>query len=1123
MKNNIVKIRTYTSSGTGILYPCKYSAIERVYSAYLVFTCAHIFEEQLSSLPNDGADIKRWVDLGIYDDLGNLVEESDIKEIRYHIPQNFEDSMCDIAVLLVQIKKSIRITLETKIYQNELKNREILYVEGFPRVMLNDDINQKIQLEGMYKELFSKNSVVGMYQIKDDYHWYNDYQDLKLMEGFSGSPVYIEKNDEVYLLGMNQSVANIDKGENPFKMVYYLKMKYIVDCLRQSDCIVFRANRDGSLDIEWMIDQVQNGKEINMLILGGSGAGKSTFTKSFAYHSKKLNTTGDGQTTRANVFYRFSISPKQSRVRVKFFSKSDFIDSMLKQLMVRKWVCFLEDIVGIDGMKMDNMGYAFIKNIYPFFRYLKKRSVTTKNEQYNELRKEIRNQADNIEDKISVVLLESPDTMQKSFDKYMEQISDCYNVVFAFLGKYIPIKYWRYFDINVWEEELKKGKHMREQDDRILQIVYEASDEGISWKTYLEKLGENLFIKYFDLNKSCNSIDIFNDKKYVQLCYSMLHLEGYFDIKEVAFLNAQETESWKKLMDADSSERRKLVYSIEKENDEERENNKERMSKINRDISKTCKYLYGCIYDSFKKYIIEDEIELDLTEGDNDKTQEIVEKCFQPTSKGSLTIFTRSIVVEDKISNQYAWILKRLNIKQLNILDSCGLDHVKNNKDDSIKIKNVITEYREAIQGNDEAELEDQFAVLFLKKLDSGKPDELRNIIPTVVNAVPKAPIYCVFTGIDYLYEKRDFCIKDLNWNEANLKKVPKVVKYLLLDEESYERKEREKKIDEKAENLFSGTSISSLRKHNLYLVLKNNLIPFCGNEKLVHENYDFYEANQKYVEKLLTSILIDEVGSMEIVSIDGLKLDEKKSYISDIVRLIFEKATKVDWDKIHHMIKRADYNRLSKEDEPEYGYYSFVANVRLKWYQLFLDAYDEVISKEPIVRDFIRQFPDKEQAAIEGILLQMGERYLFGKPEVFNQKEESNQQTEFRMELNTLYEEGELVESDKEKKHDYAEIKKYLEEKTNFIERYDKLGKSERFVEIFIDAFKKQANDNNSVKAEGLIKINEEFCNAIHNLEILFETKYGNDELLYTALKEYAKRKINNKKCIDEKNSIGV
>ena len=107
----------------------------------MVFTCAHIFEEQLSSLPNDGVDIKRWVDLGFYDDLGILVVESDIKEIRYHIPQNLEDSMCDIAVLLVQIKTTIRITLETKIYQNELKNRELLYVEGFPRVMMNDDIN----------------------------------------------------------------------------------------------------------------------------------------------------------------------------------------------------------------------------------------------------------------------------------------------------------------------------------------------------------------------------------------------------------------------------------------------------------------------------------------------------------------------------------------------------------------------------------------------------------------------------------------------------------------------------------------------------------------------------------------------------------------------------------------------------------------------------------------------------------------------------------------------------------------------------------------------------------------------------------------------------------------------
>ena len=1087
LKNNIVKIRTYKSNGTGILYPCKYAEIEKGYSAYVVFTCAHMLEEELDSLPNDGEDIKKWVDLRIYDDLGNEVERADIKEIRYHIPQNPVDRMCDIAVFLVQIKNNIRITLEKKIYQEELKNREPLYVEGFPRVMMSDEINQKIQLEGMYKELFLKNSVVGMYQIKDEYHWYNDYHDLKLMEGFSGSPVYIEKNNEIYLLGMNQSVANIDKGENPFKIVYYLKMQYILDCLRQSNCIIFRNNRDGSMDLEWVLNQSQEGKEINILMLGGSGAGKSTFTKTFAYHSDRLKTTGDGQTTRSNIFYKFSLFPEKSGIQVNFFSKKEYVENMLNQLMIRKWLCFLEDIVGINGIKMDNTGCIFLKNIYPFFRCLKKMSIKTKEQKNNELFNKIKKDARNIEKKVSEVLIESSEMIQENFGEYMLELDKCYDLIIHFLWRYIPIQQWKeYFDISSYKSRLKQG------------------DENVDWRTYLENLCEKIFNKEYI--KCNNSNDIFFSDGFEKLSSSLLHIEGFFDKREVSFLEFEQTEEWKSLMGASSEERKKLIYTIKNENEEEKEKDKEKISVINRNLIKTCKYIYENIYNCFKNYLKKDQIELDLTEIRNTELEFLIEKCFQATEKGSLTSFVKNIIVEDKISDNYAWIIRRLNVKRVNILDSCGLDHVKNNMDDAIKIKNIIFEYRKTTKSNEKGE---QFAVLYIKKLDAGKPDELRNILPTVVRAIPKAPIYCVFTGIDFLYEQRNFTLQDLNWSESNLNKIPKAVKYLLLDAEQYEKKERQNQIMNKAKSLFAGTNISDTRKRNLYLVLKNNLIPFCGNDELLVKNYDIYESNQKSVEKLLTSILIDEVGSMEIVSMDENELNGKDEYISKIVRLIFEKATITKWKKIHHMIRRADYNRLCNPNEPEYGYYSYIANVRLQWYQLFLDAYDDVISTEPVVQEFINSFPEKEKAAIEGALLQMGEHYIFGDPHIFNKKETTEEQTEFRKLLATLYDQNELLDlSVGGGKKKIEAVDKYLNRTTNFIERYDKSQKSSQFVKIFKESFMKQISDSNSLKAEGLIRINEEFEEALHNLEIIFETKYDDDKLLYTVLKEYSKRK---------------
>lgn len=1115
MKNNIVRIKTYKGRGTGILYPCKYAAAERGYSSYLVFTCAHVLDNQRENFPSDGENIMDMVELGIYDDLGMLVEESDIREIRYHIPQNAEDGMCDIALFLVQIKSNIQITLETKIYQEALKNRELIYVEGYPKVMLNDDINQKIQLEGMYKELFPERSMVGMYQIKDDYHWYNDFQDLKLMEGFSGSPVYIEKNNEVYLLGMNQSVANIDKGENPFKIVYYLKMQYVLDCLRQSDCIIFRTNRDGSMDIEWVLGQRQDGEEINILMLGGSGAGKSSFTKTFAYHNSKLKITNDGQTTRSNVFYQFSLFPKKCKVKVSFFSKKDFVKKMEEQLAVDKWLCFLQEIVGIEGARTDYTGYAFLKNIYPLFRWLRNPFAERKNSNYKQFRNKVRKEAKDIEMAISDLLVEDSSGTESSVKERWQKIDDCYDSTIAFLWKYIPVQYWKYcFDMNWWQ--LHTSDSGEKSTDADLRRIFELSKKDCSWKEYQEKIGKHFFDAVSVGNN--NSDKEFFGKKFEGLCRALLHIEGFFDSKEVEFLSFRERAEWEKIFEKDITEedRKRLIYTPAKKNDgeeedsdsDERETEKIKMCIVKRNMDKICKYLFETLYVCFKEFIKKQELEFDLTEALTPEEEELMEKCFQLTSKGSLTLFVRNIVVEDKISDQYAWIIRRLHIKKLNILDSCGLDHVKNNIDDVSKIRNILTEHEKA---NDVEKLGGKSAIVYLKKLDSGKPDELRNILPAVVRAIPESPIYCVFTGIDIFYSQDSICLQDLNWSEQNLKNVPKSVKYLLIDDPSSDAKEKEQKLTEKADMLFTGTGLSDIRKRNLYLVLKNNLIPFCGNMELLQGNSGFSENNKRFVDKLLASILIDEVGSMEIVVLNEDDLKKSADDIEEIIRMIFEKATIKNWRNIHHMIRRADYNRLSKKDG-QLGYYSYVANVRLEWHQLFSDAYRDVIATEQITQAFIQKFESKDRAAIEAALMHMGEPYLFGNSSRFNQKEMRPDQTELRQALQDLIvndlDKKENGQEPENRKITSDEIEKYLRRNTDFLKRYEESGNKEKYVRIFMEALKKQVDEDNRKKCKGLIQLNEEFENALHNLGLLFEMKYDDKNLLYIVMKEYFKGK---------------
>jgi GTPase SAR1 family protein len=1112
LKSNIVKVRTYKGKGTGILYPCKYSKTENGYSSYLVFTCAHVLNLENIELPADGQNIKGLVELEIFDDTGSLVDESDIKEILYHIPQNPEDDLCDIAVFLIQIKSIIRISLELKIYQNEIKNRELLYVEGYPRVMLNDRINQKVQLEGMYKELFPERPMVGMYQIRDDYHWYNDFQDLKLMEGFSGSPVYIEKNDGTYLLGMNQSVANIRKGENPFKIVYYLKMQYILDCLRQSNCIIFRLSKDGSVDIEWVLDQEQEGKNISILMVGDSGAGKSSFTKTFAYHGNKIKTTNDGQTTRSNVFYQFSLFPEKCCVKVDFFLKKEFQEKIREKLSIQKWLCFLEDIAEIDGAKADYTGCAFLKNIYPFFRQMKKSGVVTKDPKYQKYREKIRIEAQKIEIAISDILVEPFAREEISTKDYFQRLNDCYDLVIGFLWKRIPMRYWKEcFDINSWQQISKAGKLDVASDDKYISIIRQFTKDKVVWKDYQETLAQRLFEIL-----SCiggNTRETFFGEKFEKLCYSLLHIEGFFDLKEIDFLSIQEKGGWIELMNADVEKRCNAIYAIE--NEEEKDDNKQKMCTIQRHLNQICNYLYGVLYDGFSECIKEKHLVFDLEQVIDTEDEDLLQKCFQSTQNGSLTVFVRKILVEDKISDQYAWNIRRLHIKKLGILDSCGLDHIKNNVDDVSKIRNILTEYNESMNTTSITG-EENFAVVYLKKLDSGKPDELRNILPAIVRAIPGAPIYCVFSGIDIFYNQNDIYLQNLVWNEQNIKNVPKSVRYLLMDTDSNELETKKSQIAVKADMLFGGTGISDIRKHNLYIVLKNNLIPFCGNRALLQKNFNFRESNQKYIEKLLASILIDEAGSMEIIQMDEGKLEDATDCIKDIVQLIFEKATVKKWHSIHHMIRRADYYRLSDPKESVLGYYSYVADIRLRWYQLFSDAYYDVISTASKTQEFIRIFQKKDWAAIESVLIHMGDRYLFGNEYYFNQKEFNKNQTEFRQALQSLYPEGDsytpaIQKNDahrKNKKATAEEIEKYLRESTNFLDRYQKSNQSDKFCEIFKNAFRRQIHDENGAKAESLIRINEEFETALHNLEILFEMRYDDKNLLYMTIKEYLSMK---------------
>lgn len=228
MRKNVVLIETIDSMGTGIMYPCKIAEDMRRKNAqyFIIFTNAHVLQDIGNAKKEENA--KNQIQLQFFDDLGERVREEAIEEIRVFHPGWSLEKEDDIAALLVAVSNVVTITLETAIYGKALDNRETLYMEGYLGIMSEDEVSQKIQLQGMEKSIFPENKKLGVYQITDDYHWYNDFHDRQLLSGLSGSPVYIEKNGQTMLVGINQSVSDIRHGENPFKLVYYIKMESVL-------------------------------------------------------------------------------------------------------------------------------------------------------------------------------------------------------------------------------------------------------------------------------------------------------------------------------------------------------------------------------------------------------------------------------------------------------------------------------------------------------------------------------------------------------------------------------------------------------------------------------------------------------------------------------------------------------------------------------------------------------------------------------------------------------------------------------------------------------------------------------------------------------------------------------
>ncbi len=317
---NLVFIETYNRHGSGIIFPCR----AKEENSYIVITNYHVIRD----LNETSLNIRDCVNLEFYDNRGRKIDIRYIKSIEIAYGEVF-DNENDIAALLVVLDEAVHIEFEDYVCFDILQEAQV-FTEGYPEVLNDSDVNRRLCLEGKRESTFPIMDKIGIYKLTDSIHWYKEYTDKELLDGLSGGPVYAQKRDINYLLGINQSLCNVGDGNNPFKIVYYIQIRQVFEWLREQGILLFEYN-NGKIQIEWIYHREKKDQDITILLLGGSGAGKSSFVKEFLLHGREVNASGDGQTTRMDIYYQLSDYCEEPIVNIKVLSRDDFSRKLIKQ------------------------------------------------------------------------------------------------------------------------------------------------------------------------------------------------------------------------------------------------------------------------------------------------------------------------------------------------------------------------------------------------------------------------------------------------------------------------------------------------------------------------------------------------------------------------------------------------------------------------------------------------------------------------------------------------------------------------------------------------------------------------------------------------------------------------
>lgn len=229
MLNNIVKVSTFNSMATGIILPCNLKG-DSTDSNHIIITPLHLLGSNKINRTEVKNNVNEYVDLEIFDSKHRPIDNH-ILDVFFSNSLLKED---DILAFLVKIEPG-NISLNQKVSFENSFIRQKVETLGFPGI-LKEEINNKLILKGEMDIITIPDNPILSYRIMDDYHHYSDLKDHQILEGLSGAPVYSE---DLTLIGMNQSIPFIHNEGNPFKNIYFITIRHILNFLRESGCILY--------------------------------------------------------------------------------------------------------------------------------------------------------------------------------------------------------------------------------------------------------------------------------------------------------------------------------------------------------------------------------------------------------------------------------------------------------------------------------------------------------------------------------------------------------------------------------------------------------------------------------------------------------------------------------------------------------------------------------------------------------------------------------------------------------------------------------------------------------------------------------------------------------------------